>query len=159
MSGLPDNLRGGIATVMFQLPVVRHNYAWAGCMPAGTPAPRPASRAIAVAVKHAMPGSRGLIAWHPLADLKLMLQHLRSPGGSISVMPEGIAGPQAISHRRSKVLLLRSCRLCRIASVCAHNVFIHAWAHLQFQPVSMQVLRRKRLTRQRGLQWRCARAG
>ena len=34
-AGLPDNLRGGIATVMFQLPVVRHNYAWAGCMPAG----------------------------------------------------------------------------------------------------------------------------
>lgn len=40
MSGLPGNLRGGIATVMFQLPVVRHNYAWAGCMPAGTPAPQ-----------------------------------------------------------------------------------------------------------------------
>ncbi|KAK9832853.1 hypothetical protein WJX81_007967 [Elliptochloris bilobata] len=58
-TGLPENLRGGIATVMFQLPVVRHNYAWAGCMP---------------------------------ADLKLMLQQLRTPGGCVSVMPEGIAG-------------------------------------------------------------------
>ena len=95
MSGLPDNLRGGIATVMFQLPVVRHNYAWAGCMPAGAPAPRLASTAVAVKVKRALSGSRGLTAWRPLADLKLMLQHLRSPGGSISVMPEGIAGAQA----------------------------------------------------------------
>ena len=35
VAGLPYNLRGGIASVMFQLPVVKHNYAWAGCMPAG----------------------------------------------------------------------------------------------------------------------------
>ena len=48
MAGLPGNLRGGIATVMFQLPVVRHNYAWAGCMPAGAPAPRLASTAVAL---------------------------------------------------------------------------------------------------------------
>jgi hypothetical protein len=34
-AGLPENLVGGIATVMFQLPIARHNYAWAGCMPAG----------------------------------------------------------------------------------------------------------------------------
>ncbi|BDA49182.1 Diacylglycerol O-acyltransferase 2 [Coccomyxa sp. Obi] len=33
-TGLPYNLRGGIASIMFQLPVVKHNYAWAGCMPA-----------------------------------------------------------------------------------------------------------------------------
>jgi len=32
---VPENLVGGIATVMFQLPIARHNYAWAGCMPAG----------------------------------------------------------------------------------------------------------------------------
>jgi len=34
-AGLPENLVGGIASVMFQLPIARHNYAWAGCMPAG----------------------------------------------------------------------------------------------------------------------------
>lgn len=34
-AGLPHNLRGGIASIMFQLPIVKHNYAWAGCMPAG----------------------------------------------------------------------------------------------------------------------------
>ena len=34
-AGLPRNLRGGIATIMFKLPVVKHNYAWAGCFPAG----------------------------------------------------------------------------------------------------------------------------
>ena len=36
-----------------------------------------------------------LTACHLLADLKVMLQHLRSPGGSVSVMPEGIAGARA----------------------------------------------------------------
>jgi hypothetical protein len=31
-------MRGGIASIMFQLPLAKHNYAWAGCMPAGAPA-------------------------------------------------------------------------------------------------------------------------
>ncbi len=36
-AGIPKNLRGGIASVLFALPVIKHNYAWAGCMPAGQP--------------------------------------------------------------------------------------------------------------------------
>ena len=35
VAGIPKNLRGGIASVLFALPVIKHNYAWAGCMPAG----------------------------------------------------------------------------------------------------------------------------
>jgi hypothetical protein len=38
-AGIPKNLRGGIASVLFALPVIKHNYAWAGCMPAGKPQP------------------------------------------------------------------------------------------------------------------------
>ena len=34
-AGIPKNLRGGIASVLFALPIIKHNYAWAGCMPAG----------------------------------------------------------------------------------------------------------------------------
>jgi hypothetical protein len=36
-AGIPKNLRGGIASVLFALPVIKHNYAWAGCMAAGKP--------------------------------------------------------------------------------------------------------------------------
>lgn len=37
VAGIPKNLRGGIASILFALPVIKHNYAWAGCMPAGKP--------------------------------------------------------------------------------------------------------------------------
>ena len=35
----------------------------------------------------------------PVADLKLMLRQLRSPGGCVSVIPEGIAGAAPLAAR------------------------------------------------------------
>ncbi|KAK9919185.1 hypothetical protein WJX75_009964 [Coccomyxa subellipsoidea] len=72
-TGLPQNLRGGIASIMFQLPIVKHNYAWAGCMP---------------------------------AEYKLMLAHLRQPGASLSVIPEGIAGIFLAEDLQDEVIFL-----------------------------------------------------
>jgi len=55
------------------------------------------------------------------ADLKLMLRQLRTPGGSVSVMPEGIAGaPQR--RRASSVQECGQKWAClRCARACVHG--------------------------------------
>ncbi|CAK0786261.1 hypothetical protein CVIRNUC_009474 [Coccomyxa viridis] len=74
-TGIPKNLRGGIASVLFALPIIKHNYAWAGCMP---------------------------------AEYKRMLKHMREPGASLSVIPEGIKGIFLSQHpEREEAYLTR----------------------------------------------------
>jgi 2-acylglycerol O-acyltransferase 2 len=96
-------LRGGIASIMFQLPVMKHNYGWAGSMPAGSyqwgkqHSSWPQSHSVHDLLEDLIDTnlqtlSLGLYASGICADKKLMLAHLSQPGASLSIIPEGIAG-------------------------------------------------------------------
>ena len=61
--------------------------------------------------------------WRVLhADLKQMLKQLRTPGGSVSVMPEGIAG--ALVNRPS----VASCCVQVVGHVLCRGTPSHAWS-------------------------------